>query len=444
MAKVNAGIEESSAKSGKFGAAFAGAGLLAMGALTGIVGIAGAAIAKTEAAGQAAFEMSEKFGLSGQKASEYLVVGKQLGLSGEQIGKGFQFLSKNVSGMALTLEAGGKISATTGQVYKDLGIKVLDAGGKVKSADELMLEAADAFKGMADGPEKAALSMKLFGKSGTDMLPMLNQGRAGIEAMMKAGKAQGDVMSNDQVAAAHKLFLAHKQLDTAIAGVTTQIGTALMPVMTGLMSFVMNTAVPWIQNAIKVMTSWHGLWEAVGTVAGITFGILKVGWGVLIDVIGAVSRLVGWIASLKLLWSAVVLVFQASPFGFIVTHLTQVRDVIGGIVDAIQGVITWIKNMATAFSNSGIVKGIGAVTGVAHTLHIPGFQFGGIVPGPYLGAPSLILAHAGETVTPRGQAGGGDRTVLMPIVYGPMSSALQRLIDIDLRDRLRRLDKAQT
>src|SRR6266705_794130 len=139
--------------------------------------------------------------------------------------------------MQLTLDAGGKIGKVQGEVYKELGINVLDAGGKVKDADTLMLEAADAFKGMEDGPAKAALAMKLFGKSGTDMLPILNQGSAGLRKMMEDGQAMGAVMSGPQVEAAHKLYLEHKQLETAIGGVTTQIGVGLMPIAIAFMGF---------------------------------------------------------------------------------------------------------------------------------------------------------------------------------------------------------------
>src|SRR5438309_297024 len=89
----------------------------------------------------------------------------------------------------------------------------------------------------------AVTGLAVFGERGTDMLPMLNQGRSGIEGLMKSGQQMGAVMSNEQVAAAHKLALEQKQLDTAMSGVTLQIGSFLMPVMTALMGFVTGTAI---------------------------------------------------------------------------------------------------------------------------------------------------------------------------------------------------------
>src|ERR1700682_6289809 len=94
MTEVNTKVEEAGTKGDKFGHIMAGAGLLAAGAVTGVVAFAVEAIHATEEAGQAAFELSEKFGLDKQAASEWLAVGKQVGVSSEQMGKGFQILSK--------------------------------------------------------------------------------------------------------------------------------------------------------------------------------------------------------------------------------------------------------------------------------------------------------------------------------------------------------------
>src|SRR6266702_7486041 len=58
-------------------AAAAGAGLLAFGI---------AAVKHTEDAGQAAYEMAQKFGLAKGEASSWLSVGAQLGISSDTIG----------------------------------------------------------------------------------------------------------------------------------------------------------------------------------------------------------------------------------------------------------------------------------------------------------------------------------------------------------------------
>ena len=63
------------------------------------------------------------------------------------------------------------------------GIQTKNADGSTKSMHDLLLQTATVFKNMPDGIEKNALAMKLFGKSGTDLLPILNKGAAGIDEL---------------------------------------------------------------------------------------------------------------------------------------------------------------------------------------------------------------------------------------------------------------------
>ena len=491
MSEANAKLEETGAKGAKFGGLMAGAGLLAMGAVTGIVAFGVEAVHHFEESGQAAYEMSEKFGLSKTAASAYLSVGAQLGLSGEQIGKGFQFLSKNVSAMQLTLDAGGKISASTGQAYKELGINVLDSGGKVKSADELMMESADAFKKMEDGPVKASLAMKLFGKSGTDLLPVLNQGSAGIRKLMEDGKASGAVMAGPQVEAAHKLFLEHKQLDTMVGGLTTSVGSGLIPialaaipVFMGFAAAIGNTHTiitklqPWLPLIAVGLTALAGVMGAVLIPMFITWtaatyaqvvaltaqavAMVAAYWPILL-IIGAIALLVG----------AVVLVMQHWDF-----LKAKTLPVWSDIKTHVLGIVTWFQGLPATFLKAGagigaaILKGItdalgalggalsrifsvglhvmvgllpgflqGPVSGAFKSLGVPGFQFGGTVPGAYSGQPRLILAHAGETVTPQGQSYSGPMhtTTILPVVFSPIPPNREQMLYV--HDQMRRLDR---
>jgi hypothetical protein len=302
-----------------------------------------------------------------------------------------------------------------------------------------MLEAADAFKGMKDGPEKAALSMKLFGKSGTDLLPMLNEGRAGIDALITSGKAQGDVMSNDQVAAAHKLFLEHKQLDTAIAGVTTQIGTALMPIMLSLIPVVIGfaTHLGTVRQAIGVLQPWLpfiavGL-GAIGAaiIASMLPAMLlwtTTTWGLVTAQIGLAAANVAamWpilliIAGIALLVVAVILIMQHWDFlkAKTLAVWAQIKAAVLDVVSWFEGLPGTFMTMATGIGEAivnGIVGGIKALEGLViaaiknllpggaggpvvmalHAAGVPGFDQGGTVPGPYTGAPVLVQARAGE------------------------------------------------
>jgi len=67
------------------------------------------------------------------------------------------------------------------QAFDALGVSVKDAEGKTKTADRVMIEIANRFQSFADGPEKAALALRLFGKSGADIIPLLNDGGRALQ-----------------------------------------------------------------------------------------------------------------------------------------------------------------------------------------------------------------------------------------------------------------------
>jgi hypothetical protein len=70
------------------------------------------------------------------------------------------------------------------------------------SVEEQMLRIADEFSNAANDANKTAVAMKYFGKSGADLIPFLNQGRAGIEDLRKEAERLGVVVSKEAAAAA--------------------------------------------------------------------------------------------------------------------------------------------------------------------------------------------------------------------------------------------------
>ncbi len=485
-----------------FAAGLEAAGALIAVAAAGIAAFAITAVEKTTAAGQAAYEMSAKFGLAKDAASAWMAVGLQLGVSGDTIGTGFKFLAKNVEAMNLTLEAHKKIAPVILQAYKDLGLNVFDASGKVKDANELMLEAADAFAKMPDGIEKTALAVKLFGRSGSDLIPVLNLGRQGIEDMMNAGKAAGTVMSGAQVDAAHKLFLEQQKLTAEITGFTMQLGEVLMPLMQTFIDWLTGTAVPGIvafakpieaqlipalQNTAKEVQNLIAWGEKHKTqlevVAGIIAGLLTpalIGWSVVMATQAYVALIqfiasLGELATVSLLnytriglstiamvaqaiamgavrvatmaWTAAQwllnLALDANPIGLVIiaigllvagfvyayNNIKPFRDFINAMWDDLKRFAAWVQSTLSPIIG-GIGSAFSSIGGEAHSLHIPGFAMGGVVPGA-IGAASLAVVHGGETITPPGGMGPS-----MSTVEGLLAQAVSLLAELNGRPAL--------
>src|SRR6185503_1010370 len=83
--------------------------------------------------------------------------------------------------------------------------------------------------------EKAALAVQLFGKSGLDMIPILNRGAAAFEESSRQARAFGLVLTNEQVKAMTAVDDASDNLGLALKGLQTAFALAFAPaVKTGI------------------------------------------------------------------------------------------------------------------------------------------------------------------------------------------------------------------
>jgi hypothetical protein len=112
-----------------------------------------------------------------------------------------------------------------------LGISATDAQGKVRSTSDVLGQIADKFQQTKDGADKAALATKVFGKAGTEMIPLLNQGSAGLKAMQEEAKRLGIVLSQEDAQAAEDFHDNITRLQEAARGLMQNFLSGLLPAL---------------------------------------------------------------------------------------------------------------------------------------------------------------------------------------------------------------------
>ncbi|HEV8642377.1 MAG TPA: phage tail tape measure protein [Methylomirabilota bacterium] len=187
-----------------------------------------AAITKSTAnAGDQLAKMSQKVGVSVEDLSALKHAANLSDVSLEQLQVGLGRLARNMSDASMG-------SGEAAQHFKALGITVANADGSLRPIRDVLLEVSDRFAGMTDETRKAALAQELFGKSGLELVPLLNQGSAAIKAQMEEAKRLGIVWSTDAAQAAEAFNDNLTRLGSALEGVKLAIGTALIPVLRDL------------------------------------------------------------------------------------------------------------------------------------------------------------------------------------------------------------------
>jgi lambda family phage tail tape measure protein len=165
-------------------------------------------------------DLSEKTGISVEKLSGLRYAAETNSVSFETLGDGVRKFNKNLADAA-----GGSKEAIAR--FDALGISLERI--KTASNDEILLDIADKFQTYAAGANKSALAAELFGKTaGPDLIPLLNQGRAGIAALTEEGKKLGVVYDKDLAKAAADLNDNLRKLKFAAEGAAAVIGGPLI------------------------------------------------------------------------------------------------------------------------------------------------------------------------------------------------------------------------
>lgn len=226
-AAFTSGLKEASAGLKRFQADTARIGK-SMQKIGAVVSLAGAGIAAgiraqlnlADDMGKAA----QKFGVPIEELSKINYAAGLAGVSLDTLGTGLRKLSQNMA----AVEGGNKAAV---KLFGDMGVSVVDASGKLRSTEAVFQDVADVLAGMPDGAEKTALAMAVFGKSGTELIPLLNAGKAGLKDMAAEAEALGIVITAKTAKGAENFNDNLSRLQTAAQGLFMQIAAELAPAL---------------------------------------------------------------------------------------------------------------------------------------------------------------------------------------------------------------------
>ena len=258
----------------KYGAIMAGAGV---GAGTALFGV-GQMVA--DYAGSVN-DMSEATGVSIEGWQQMTYAAKMSGIEQEKLATSLVKFDKQITSAA----AGSK---TAGQAFSDLGISLKDAEGNVRAPNEIFKDVAEVFARTENGATKTALACEFFGKSGAELMPMLNEGKEGLNGLYDAAARTGNVMSNDAIRACDEYG---KKMD-AVKLQAKGVGLALGAVLAPMLHKVINRVSEIIQRATDWINNNQQLANTIGKVALIGAALL-IGLGSLSVAIGGVVFVVG-------------------------------------------------------------------------------------------------------------------------------------------------------
>lgn len=338
----------------EFGSSLLGIGAKVASMGAAITGGLAAAVMQFAKVGSDLNDMSVRTGISTTALVELGYAADMTGTDMETLEGGIRKMQKNLGGI-------GPESKVAAESLAAMGIKLGDLKGL--SPEDQFQAIAERIGAIEDPSRRAAAAMAIFGKSGTALLPMMED----IRALREEARELGIAPSPESIKAADMLGDTIDKVRKVVGAAFFEIGAAVAPMAQSILEGMLGAA-----KAVKKFVVENG--AMIRTIATAAIGLMAVGSA--IAVVGAafigagmvISGFLSVLSAVSAVAGVVSAVFGAilSPIGLLIAALgvgvyawirftdsgkafaafvtstfggilTTVKDTFGGITDAIMG-----------------------------------------------------------------------------------------------------------
>jgi hypothetical protein len=203
---------------------------------TAIASLAGALSAGAfVAAGKAALNYADKIGKVSQK----------VGMTTKEL-SGLNYAAKlsdvSIEQLQSSLGIMARKMGDSADSFQALGVSLRNTDGTMRGTNQVLMDVADKFAKMPDGVQKSQWALELFGRSGLDLIPLLNGGAAGISAMTEEARMFGVVVSQDAARGAEQFNDNITRMQQYVAGAVQNFTTGMTPALVNVSEALVNSA----------------------------------------------------------------------------------------------------------------------------------------------------------------------------------------------------------
>lgn len=170
---------------------------------------------------------AQKIGTTTEELSKLAYAGDLADVSLETL---TSTLGKLTKAQAEALDEGSK----TAQIFEALGIAVKDAEGNLRQSTDVLGDFAQRFQELGGSPEAIAAGFQIFGRSFQELIPLLKDGRQGIQDAGDELERFGGVISTQAGQAAEEFNDNLTRLKTQFQAILAQLAQQLLPTLVEL------------------------------------------------------------------------------------------------------------------------------------------------------------------------------------------------------------------
>lgn len=293
--------------------------------------------------GEATHRLTAITGMDAKTASTWIETMKVRGVQAKQVNMAFITLSRNIRNS----EDGSKKAVAA---FKELGVS--QDALKRKDVNEVLKQTAEGLAHIDSPARRAALAQQLFGRGAQGLIPILKEGRKGVDEALAATQRYGAYLPKN-VKTMEGAIQAQRGMNLAMDGLkitfATKVLPALLPVVQGMLNFVAQMRSgegAGGQFAAVIKRAFDVVKTAVTNVVGV-FG----GFGNTVKIlIGAfvASKIIAFATALKALF----VIVQTNPIGVLLTAVGFLAVAFGVLSNKESSAAISARNVAQAWDQA--------------------------------------------------------------------------------------------
>ena len=179
------------------------------------------AVSETITAGDEIAKSAQKAGFTSKTAyQEWNYILERTGANMDSLKKGFNAIST--------------ASDKSKKAIEGLGVSFKDTNGNARANEDIFADVVSKLSQMTDETKKSQIAQQIFGKSFSELRPLLNGGADSVEELRKRAHELNIVMSDETLSSAEKAADSLGDFDASIKGIKRNIVSSFLPAIAGV------------------------------------------------------------------------------------------------------------------------------------------------------------------------------------------------------------------
>jgi phage-related protein len=271
-------------------------------------------------------KLSQKIGISTDSFQKWEFILSQNGSS-------IDGLQMGMKSLLLRVDESIKGTGEGAESFRKLGISVKDVNGNVKTQEELFEETVEALQGVSNQTEKARLANVLLGRSGSELMPLLNSQKGSFKELGKEAEKLGLIIGKDTIKSGVSFTDTMDKIKRSLGTIKNEVGASIMPTFEKFINVILDN-MPTIKTVVNtVITSVNkalqGFWDLLSPITNSVKSNWKSIANVFLDVSDTILEAIKWVIM--------------AVNNFYKENKDSFDRLFSGITDIVKGFITLFK-----------------------------------------------------------------------------------------------------